>query len=76
MRLDKLVGSFVEGKRPSVLCISGRVATAGEMPNFLFFRIFATRRKLRFHPTVRLVICREVSVFVCRLWLLVCQSFW
>jgi len=31
------VGSCIQGKRPSVLSISGRVATAGEMPDFLFF---------------------------------------
>lgn len=34
-----LVGSFIEGKRPSVLSISVRVATAGEIPHFLFLEI-------------------------------------
>lgn len=38
MRLDILVGSFIEGKRPSVLSISVRVATAEEMPHFLFLK--------------------------------------
>jgi len=32
-----LVGSFIQDKRPSVLSISGRVATAGETPQILFF---------------------------------------
>jgi len=32
-----LVGSCILGKRPSVLSISRRVATTGEMPHFLFF---------------------------------------